>query len=112
AGTQVIPGAPAAPVPGAGAARSELLLGSFGAESGVLGAVSGPALPALRAWSAYINAKGGINGHPVRGIRGDDNADPARTLAIVRQMVEQNHVIGSMSDYSFTLTVVTRYLEE
>ncbi|MDQ1516346.1 MAG: branched-chain amino acid transport system substrate-binding protein [Actinomycetota bacterium] len=108
-----IPGGPAVPAPGAGGGpKSEILLGSFGAESGVLGAVSGPAPPALRAWSAYINAKGGINGHPVRVILGDDNADPARTLAIVRQMVEQDHVIAFLNDYSFTLSAVTKYLED
>jgi branched-chain amino acid transport system substrate-binding protein len=74
--------------------------------------VSGPAPPALRAWSAYINSRGGINGHPVRVILGDDNADPARTLAIVRQMVEQDHVIAFLNDYSFTLSAVVKYLEE
>ncbi|MEW6476984.1 MAG: ABC transporter substrate-binding protein, partial [Actinomycetota bacterium] len=106
------PGAPVTPAPGAGGPKSEILLGSFGAESGVLGAVSGPAPPALRAWSAYINAKGGINGHPVRLILGDDNADPSRTLAIVRQMVERDRVIAFLNDYSFTLSAVTKYLEE
>jgi branched-chain amino acid transport system substrate-binding protein len=106
------PGGSAAPVPGSGGPKSEILLGSFGAESGVLGAVSGPAPPALRAWSAYINAKGGINGHPVRVILGDDNADPARTLALVRQMVERDHVIAFLNEYSFTLAAATKYLEE
>lgn len=106
------PGTPSTPAPGAGGPKSEILLGSFGAESGVLGAVSGPAPPALRAWSAYINAKGGINGHPVRVILGDDNADPARTLSIVRQMVERDKVIAFLNDYSFTLAAVTKYLEE
>jgi branched-chain amino acid transport system substrate-binding protein len=106
------PGGPATPAPGSGGPKSEILLGSFGAESGVLGAVSGPAPPALRAWSAYINAKGGINGHPVRVILGDDNADPARTLSIVRQMVERDKVIAFLNDYSFTLAAVTKYLED
>jgi branched-chain amino acid transport system substrate-binding protein len=101
-----------APVPGVGAKKSEILLGSFGAESGVLGAVSGPAPPALRAWAAYMNAKGGINGHPVRVILGDDNADPARTLALVRQMVERDKVIAFLNEYSFTLSAATKYLEE
>ena len=81
------PGGPATPGPGSGGPKSEILLGSFGAESDVLAGL-GPAPPAIRAWSAYINAKGGINGHHVRVILGDDNADPARTLQIVRQMVE------------------------
>jgi branched-chain amino acid transport system substrate-binding protein len=106
------PGGGPAPVPGAGGKKSEILLGSFGAESGVLGAVSGPAPPAIRAWAAYMNAKGGINGHPVRVILGDDNADPARTLALVRQMVERDKVIAFFNDYSFSLAAATKYLEE
>jgi branched-chain amino acid transport system substrate-binding protein len=106
------PGGSGLPAPGAAGTKSEILLGSFGAESGVLGAVSGPAPPAIRAWAAYMNAKGGINGHPVRVILGDDNADPARTLALVRQMVERDKVIAFFNDYSFTLSAATRYLEE
>jgi branched-chain amino acid transport system substrate-binding protein len=106
------PGGPSTPVPGAAGKKSEILLGSFGAESGVLGAVSGPAPPAIRAWAAYMNAKGGINGHPVRVILGDDNTDPARTLALVRQMVERDKVIAFFNDYSFTLSAATKYLEE
>src|SRR5579884_3437529 len=99
---------PAAP----GVRKSEILLGSFGTEAGVLGAVSGSAPPAIRAWAAYVNAQGGINGHPVRVILGEDNADPARTLSIVRRMVEQDKVIGFFNDYSFTLASVLPYLEE
>jgi branched-chain amino acid transport system substrate-binding protein len=106
------PGVPSTPLAGAGGKKSEVLLGSFGAESGVLGAVSGPAPPAIRAWAAHMNAKGGINGHPVRVILGDDNADPARTLALVRQMVEHDKVIAFFNDYSFTLAAATKYLEE
>jgi branched-chain amino acid transport system substrate-binding protein len=106
------PGGGTTPLPGTGGKKSEILFGSFGAESGVLGAVSGPAPPAIRAWAAYINAKGGINGHPVRVILGDDNADPSRTLAIVRQMVERDKVIAFFNDYSFTLSAATKYLEE
>ena len=100
--------APGGPV-GAG---SEIVIGSFGAESGILGAVTGPAPPALRAWSAAVNAAGGVNGHPVRLVMADDNADPARTQQIVRQMVERDKVIAFLNEYSFTLEAVTGYLEQ
>jgi branched-chain amino acid transport system substrate-binding protein len=104
------PGTPAPTAPGG--PKSEILLGSFGAESGILGAVSGPAPPAIRAWAAYINTQGGVNGHPVKVILGDDNANPSRSQAIVRQMVEQDHVIAFLNEYSFTLDSVMPYLEE
>jgi branched-chain amino acid transport system substrate-binding protein len=107
--------APGAPTPGAPVPvgrKSEIVLGSFGAESGILGAVSGPAPPAIRAWAAYINTIGGINGHPVKVILGDDGADPSRSQAIVRKMVEQDKVIAFFNDYSFTLPSVLPYLEQ
>jgi branched-chain amino acid transport system substrate-binding protein len=93
--------------------KSEILFGTFGVEAGVLGAVTGPAPPAIRAWTSYINAKGGLNGHPVRVIFGDDGGDPGRAQAIVRQMVEQDHVIAFFYDYSIsTLPAVKEYLEK
>jgi branched-chain amino acid transport system substrate-binding protein len=107
-----VPGAPSPGAPVPGGKKSEIVLGSFGAESGILGAVSGPAPPAIRAWAAYINTIGGINGHPVRVILGDDGADPSRSQAIVRKMVEQDKVIAFFNDYSFTLPSVLPYLEQ
>ncbi|HMC79627.1 MAG TPA: ABC transporter substrate-binding protein, partial [Acidimicrobiia bacterium] len=91
--------------------KGEIVLGSFGAGSGILGAVTGTVPPAIRAWSAYVNAKGGLAGHPVRVIMADDGGDPARTQTIVRQMVEQNKVVAFFAHYSFTLTGVEKYLE-
>jgi branched-chain amino acid transport system substrate-binding protein len=105
------PGAGAVPGGAAGGSKSEILLGSFGAASGILGAVTGTVPPAIRAWSSYINAKGGLAGHPVRIILADDAGDPARTQAIVHQMVEQNHVVAFFAHYSFTVTGLEKYLE-
>ena len=105
AGGTPLPGTPAA------GAKSEILLGSFGAASGILGAVTGTVPPAIRAWASSINAKGGLAGHPVRVILADDAGDPARTQAIVRQMVEQSHVVAFFAHYSFTLTGMEKYLE-
>lgn len=103
----------AAPLPGTPAAgqKHEILLGSFGAGSGILGAVTGTVPPAIRAWASHVNATGGLAGHPVRVIMADDAGDPARTQSIVRQMVEQSKVVAFIAHYSFTLTGVERYLE-
>src|SRR5581483_4676668 len=111
-GAVAAPSAAASPVPGAaGTAKSEILLGSFGAASGILGAVTGTVPPAIRAWAAFVNARGGVAGHSVRVILADDAGDPARTQAIVRQMVEQNHVVAFFAHYSFTVTGIEKYLE-
>src|SRR5205814_697743 len=83
-----------APAAAAGGKKSEIVLGAFGAESGVIGSVFASIPPADRAWAADINARGGLNGHPVRLIMGDDGADPVRSQALVRRMVEQDHVLA------------------
>ena len=93
--------------------KSEILFGSFGVEAGVLGVISGPAPPAIRAWTADVNSRGGLGGHPVRVIMVDDGGDPARAQAGVRQMVEKDHVIGFLYPYAIgTLVPVLPYLEE
>ena len=93
--------------------KSELVFGSFGVEGGPLGTISGPAPAAIRAWLADVNSRGGLGGHPVRVILADDGGDPARTQAIVRQMVEKDHVIAFLYPYAIgTLVPVLPYLEQ
>jgi branched-chain amino acid transport system substrate-binding protein len=43
---------------------------------------------------ATVNAKGGVNGHPVELIVADDGADPARHQALVQQLVEEKRVVA------------------
>jgi len=107
------PGAvtPGTPQPATGK-KSEIVLGAFGAESGVIGTVFASIPPADRAWAAEINARGGLNGHPVRLIMGDDGADPVRTQALARRMVEQDHVLAIFGEYSVTINSVMEYLDQ
>jgi branched-chain amino acid transport system substrate-binding protein len=96
-----------------GGPKSELVFGSLGTAAGVLGAVSGPAPPAIRAWVSSVNAKGGLGGHLVRVIQADDGGDPARAQAIVHQFVEQEHVVAIFYDYMFSeKPSVLSYLEQ
>ncbi len=93
--------------------RSEIVFGSFGVEAGPLGTISGPAAPAIRAWVADVNSRGGLAGHPVRVILADDGGDPARAQAVVRQMVERDKVVAMFYPYAIgTLVPVLPYLEE
>ncbi len=112
AGTGSSAGAGAVPAVPAGG-HSEVVLGSIGVEAGILGAVTGPTPPAIRAWASYVNAKGGLAGHRVRVILVDDGNDPGRAQALVRQLVEKEHVIAFVDEYTLnTLSAVMPYLEE
>jgi ABC-type branched-subunit amino acid transport system substrate-binding protein len=79
--------APAAPVKG-----NEVALGTVATLSGPVGAFVKDSISALQVWAKSINARGGLNGHPVKYITADDGADPARYNALVRQLAEEQKV--------------------
>jgi branched-chain amino acid transport system substrate-binding protein len=106
------PGAPGKPAPGP-AAKAPILFGTLGTGSGVIGRAVQPIMTADKAWSADINARGGLSGHPVKLIFGDDGGDPAAALAIAKRMVEQDKVVAFIGTYLVTTTpAVTPYLEQ
>ena len=92
--------------------KSEMVFGSFGVESGLLSAITAGAAAGIRAWVGDVNSRGGLNGHPVRVIFAEDGGDPGRAQAIVRQMVEQDHIMALFFPYDVgTLDPVLPYLE-
>ena len=117
-GGAVGPARPAAgPRPGAAhagaGALGEIRLGSFGVQSGILGATMAPFFQGARAWAADVAARGGLAGHPVRLIFGDDGGDPAKAQALVHRMVEQDKVQAFYTVAApTTLQAATPYLEQ
>ena len=119
AGASPVPAPVAPPGTGSGGAtggpgpRSEIVLGSFGTGSGPIGANVADSPAATRAWAADVNSRGGLNGHPVRVVFGDDGGEPDRALALVRRMVEEDKVVGFLNLYTpTTLDAVVPYLEQ
>jgi branched-chain amino acid transport system substrate-binding protein len=87
-------------------------IGTFGTTTGPLGALFSAMTPAAQAWTASINARGGLNCHPVKLIVGEDGDDPARARAVVQKMVEEQHVIAFVAHHgALTLGAVRPYLE-
>jgi branched-chain amino acid transport system substrate-binding protein len=114
AGAVPVPGTPGTPgKPGPAAAKAPITFGTFGTGSGVIGRAVQPIITANKAWSADVNARGGLAGHPVKLIFGDDGGDPAAALAIAKRMVEQDKVVAFIGTYLVTTTpAVTPYLEQ
>lgn len=90
-------GAAAAQAPSV-ANKTPIKIGTLGPYSGVLGALCAPAAAALRTWVSWKNANGGVNGHPIELIVGDDNADPTTGMTLARRMVEQDKIIAIVGD--------------
>src|SRR5436305_463740 len=79
--------------PSAGVTKSAILIGTSLPESGPAasyGVIAGGA----KAYFAYINAHGGINGRKLTLIALDDGYNPARTLANIKRLVLLNHVFA------------------
>jgi branched-chain amino acid transport system substrate-binding protein len=74
--------------------KAPVVIGTVGAQSGVVGAALGGGTKSVQAWASAVNAAGGLDCHPVKYIVADDGSDPSRHQALVRQLVEQNGVIG------------------
>jgi branched-chain amino acid transport system substrate-binding protein len=83
---------------GAGPTRSTIRIGVVGTLSGVAGASLGPQADGVRVWARWINDRGGVNGHPVDVIVGDDGGDPARHQALVQEFVEQDKVLAFVAN--------------
>ena len=67
----------------------------------------------MDAFFKYINAQGGVYGRKITLIIGDDHYNPADTVEVVRQLVEQNKVfgiIGGLGDA--THLAVYKYLQD
>jgi branched-chain amino acid transport system substrate-binding protein len=59
------------------ASGSPVLIGNVGTYSGVGGILNQGTQASLRIWNAWVNAHGGLNGHPVKLESYDDQGDPA-----------------------------------
>ena len=112
--------APGIPTPGGGAApspsggtKAPVTIGNIGTWSGVFGGIGIPMLHGVKAWVGEVNARGGLNGHPVRLVSTDDNGEPGRALSETRRLVEQEKAIALLGAFMPTTEhALISYLEE
>lgn len=78
----------------AGGTKSPIIIGTVGNLSGIPGGVTVPGLRGLQAWVGATNAKGGIDGHPIKLLVADDQSDPTRHKAAMQDMVERQKAIA------------------
>lgn len=87
-------GKPADALPVAPTKRSAAVFAVVGTFSGPVGTVFLPTRRGVELWTAYINQRGGLNGHQVKLLTYDDGGDPARHRAVVQEAIERQKVIG------------------
>jgi branched-chain amino acid transport system substrate-binding protein len=96
-----------------GVTDTEIKLGTHFALSQSPAAAFAPIAYGMRAYFNYINDQGGVNGRKIDFIIGDDHYNPADTVEVVRQLVEQENVFAIVLGLGeATHSAVYKYLEE
>jgi len=76
-----------------GVTADTIKIGSYGPLSGPA-AQWGIVLHAMNAYFQHVNASGGVNGRKIQFIYRDDQYSPAKTPAVVRELVEKEQVFA------------------
>jgi branched-chain amino acid transport system substrate-binding protein len=74
--------------------KAPIVVGFVGYLSGIGSTIGVPARDAWVAWQRLVNARGGINGHPVQLLIGDDGGNESRGIAMARDFVENKGAIA------------------
>lgn len=88
------PGGEGAQAAGCQSPRPTLQIGSVGELSGVFAPFTKPLVEGVRIWVQAVNARGGVNCHPLNYTALDDRGDPALHQSLVRKLVEETKVIA------------------
>ena len=97
--------------PTAKPSKSTIALGWVGDTSSAQGSAGQATRAAVLAWAKWVNAHGGIVGHPVNVIAKDVGTDPAKTESTVKDLVENQHVVAFVGNAaSSTDSVFKQYL--
>jgi branched-chain amino acid transport system substrate-binding protein len=57
-----------------------------------------PFVQGIQLWVKAVNARGGLNGHPVKFLVLDDDSDPSRHRALVQEAVEVRHALAFLGN--------------
>jgi len=89
-----------------------VVLGSHVPLTGALAAGGKQLNAGADAYFKYINDQGGVNGHKIKYSALNDDYNPQKAVADVRQLVEQDHAVGIVSTLgTSTGLAVLPYLE-
>lgn len=83
-----------------GVSDTEIQIGALLPLSGIGGFVGEIAIDAIKAFTADINAKGGVHGRRYRVVVADTRLEPSVEAAAARRLVEEDKVFGLLSTFS------------
>jgi branched-chain amino acid transport system substrate-binding protein len=84
------------------AGNSPYVIGSIVSETGPFGSSDGAGAAGIKAWAAYVNSHGGINGHQVELTVKDDQGNPSVALSDIRAFAAQPNLLALVGSVSST----------
>jgi len=75
------------------ASQDAYVVGVSAAMTGPGAATYAPVVEAMKAYIEHVNAKGGVNGKPIRLIVQDDGAEPSKAAANAKKLLTQDKVV-------------------
>lgn len=93
------------------ASGSEIRLGFICDCSGALASSFAGSKETIEAWADYVNAKGGLAGHPVKLYTMDDGDNSTTALTDVKELVQSDHIQAMVSETSAQDVVWASYIE-
>lgn len=96
------------------AARSTaapITIGMLVAETGLNSSASAPTTQVASAWEQWVNASGGLGGHPVNVIVKDTGANPVSALSEAKDMVQQDSADAVVLQDAASEGAVGQYLQ-
>ena len=92
--------------------KSPIVIGQIYSAASFLGAGFGGNPPEVMAdWVKMINNSGGINGYPVKLYSINDESDPAQALQAAKTLVQKDHVMAVVGEYSTLEVSFASYLQ-
>lgn len=74
-------------------AQDAYVVGVSAAMTGPGAGIFAPVVDAMKAYLEHVNAKGGVNGKPIRLIVHDDGAEPSKAAANAKRLLAQDKVV-------------------
>jgi branched-chain amino acid transport system substrate-binding protein len=95
---------------GGAGGSAPIVVGNVGSYSGAQASSEAGAEQIIKAWAQWVNAHGGIRGHQVKLIVKDDQNDPTKALAAVRELVQQDKVVALVGEQSNSDAAWAKYV--
>jgi ABC-type branched-subunit amino acid transport system substrate-binding protein len=91
---------------GTAGAQDAYVIGVSAGMTGPAAATYAPVIEAMKAYLDHVNAKGGINGKPVRLVIADDAAEPSRAGANAKRLISEKALMVVNSSLSSTFAPI------